>query len=109
MAAKTKVRKCHICERRPATTEQGYCHNCQQQLEAEKRRKRQPTPLKYLTYKGITVAFQRDGGDILKPQLVRRDPDKLPKSKLINLDTYCSGFTREQVKKLKRLCLSFAK
>jgi hypothetical protein len=57
----------------------------------------------------VTVAFHKDGGDKLEPQLVRRDPDKLPKRRLINLDKYCPGFTREQVKKLKRLCLSFAK
>jgi hypothetical protein len=106
---KTKVRKCQICGLRPASTERGFCKNCQAQCEAEKRRKQQPTPWRYVTYKGVTVAFHQDGGDKLEPQLVRRDPDKLPKSKLINLDKYCPGFTRDQVKKLKRLCLSFAK
>jgi len=48
-------------------------------------------------------------GEQLNPQYCGRDPDKLPKSRLINLDGYCRGYTRQQVKKLKRLCLSFAK
>jgi len=107
--AKAKVRKCHICCFRPASTERGFCKQCESQLEAEKRRKRKPVPFRYVTYRGVTVGFHNGDGDKLKPRLIWRDPDRLPKRRLINLDTYCPGFTREQVKKLKRLCLSFAK
>jgi len=112
--AKVKVRKCHICGVRPASTEQGFCNNCQSQLEADRRRKRPRKPFKYVTYRGITIALHKDGtndgkGDKFKTEFITRDPEKLPKSRLINLDTYCPGFTREQVKKLKKLCLSFAK
>jgi len=111
MATQVKVRKCHICGVRPASTEQGFCHNCQAQLEADRRRKRQASkPDKYVTYRGVTIAlFKKDGKDEYKPVFSTHDPDKLPKSKLINLDIYCPGFTREQIKKLKKLCLSFAK
>jgi predicted nucleic acid-binding Zn ribbon protein len=107
--AKVKVRKCHICRFRPASTERGFCNQCQAQLEAEKRRKREATAIRYVTYRGVTVGFHNGDGDKLIPRLIRRDPDRLPKRRLINLDMYCPGFTREQVKKLKRLCLSFAK
>jgi len=37
------------------------------------------------------------------------NPERIAKCRLINLDQYCRGFTRDQVKKLKRLCLAFAK
>jgi len=106
--AKVKTRKCHICARRPAATDTGYCLNCQQQLEAARRCKRADTPYRYVTYRGVTVALYQDG-DTYIPRRINRDPDKLPKRRLINLDIYCPGYTREQVKKLKRLCLSSAK
>jgi len=109
MATKVKVRKCHICGRRPASTEQGFCHNCQAQLEADRRRKRPAKPFKFVTYRGVTIALHKNGKDELKPEFITRDPEKLPKRLMVNLDTYCPGYTREQVKKLKRLCLSFAK
>jgi len=111
MATKTKVRKCHICNVRPATTEQGYCHNCQSQLDADRRSKRPQKSFRYVTYRGVTVGLHKHNGngDTLKVEYITRDPEKLPKSRMINLDTYCPGFTREQVKKLKRLCLRFAK
>ena len=107
--AKVNVRKCHICGVRPASTEQGYCNNCQSQLEADRHRKRPAKVVRFVTYRGTTVQFTNGKGDVLVPQLTRRDPEKLPKSRLINLDKYCPGYTREQVKKLKKLCLSFAK
>mgnify|MGYP001138718307 CR=1 FL=1 len=111
MATKAKVRKCHICGVRPATTEQGYCHNCQSQLDADRRSRRPAKPFRYVTYRGITVGLHRhkSNGDTFKAEFITKDPEKLPKSRMINLDTYCTGFTREQIKKLKRLCLSFAK
>jgi len=110
MATKTKVRKCHICGVRPASTEQGFCHNCQAQLEADRRRKRQSRKADYyVTYRGVTVALKKNGKDEYKAEFITNNPESLPKSKLINLDIYCPGYTREQIKKLKRLCLSFAK
>ena len=107
--ANATMRKCHICGLRPASTERGFCHNCQAQYEAEKRRKRAPMPYRYVTHRGVTVQFLKGEGEELKPQYCGRDPDKLPKRRLINLNQYCRGYTREQVKKLKRLCLRFAK
>jgi len=108
--ARTKVRKCLICGRRPAVSERGFCHNCLSSIDAEKRRKRQANKAdKYVTYHGVTVALFKNGNDTYRPVFDTRDPERLPKSRMINLDRYCAGFTREQVKKLKKLCLSFAK
>lgn len=110
MATKVQVRKCHICGVRPASTDQGFCHDCQASIEAERRRKRQARKAdKYVTYRGVTVALRKNGEGEYKAEFITRDPEKLPKSRLINLDIYCPGYTREQIKKLKRLCLSFAK
>lgn len=107
--ARPKARKCQICGVRPASTERGFCQNCHAKLEAEKRRNRTPAPFRYVTYRGVTVAFYKNGGDRLNPEIIKRDPENLPQKRLINLDQYCPGFTRQQVKKLKRLCLSVAK
>jgi len=110
MATKVKVRKCLICGVRPATTELGFCHNCQASIDAEKRRKRQARKAdKYVTYRGVTIALRKNGEDKYKAAFSTLNPERIPKSRLINLDIYCPGYTREQIKKLKRLCLSFAK
>jgi hypothetical protein len=109
MAVNGKVRKCHICGTRPASNGNGYCNNCQAKLDADKLRKTQQKPVKFVTFRGVTIKFVQGKGDKLIPQLTGCNPEKLPKSRLINLDKYCPGYTREQVKKLKRLCLSFAK
>jgi len=110
MATQVKVRKCLICGVRPATTDQGFCHNCQTSIDAEKRRKRQATNAdKYVTYRGVTVALRKNGEGEYKAAFSTVNPERIPKSRLINLDVYCPGYTREQIKKLKRLCLSFAK
>ena len=110
MATQVKVRKCHICGVRPASTDQGFCHDCQNSIDAERRRKREARKAdKYVTYRGVTLALHKNGKDEYKVEFITRNTDKLPKSRLINLDVYCPGYTREQIKKLKKLCLSFAK
>jgi len=100
--------KCIICEKRPAQTEAGYCLNCGGHIEAETKRKA-IKPFRYVTYKGNVVAFFKNGGDSLIPRLVTRKPECLPKKITLDLNTYIHGFTREQVKKLKRVVLSMAK
>jgi len=101
--AKAKVRKCLICEVRPSSNGQGYCKQCLSQIEAEKRRKMKPRPFRYLTYRGVTFEFRGENGSF-KPHIIAHNPETLPQKLLINLDKYCPGFSREQVKKLKRLC-----
>jgi hypothetical protein len=88
---------------------QSYCQYCTAQIEAEKRRKQKPQPFRYVTYQGTTIEFHSVGKGVFKAQYCGRNPDTLPQKLLINLDKWCEGFTREQVKKLKRQVLSFAK
>lgn len=109
MATQVKVRKCLICGVRPVA-ERGYCHDCLTSMAAEKRRKREARKAdKYVTYRDVTVALHGNGDGEYKASFSTLNPERIPKSRLINLDTYCAGYTREQIKKLKRLCRSFAK
>lgn len=111
MKTKQEVRKCLICEVRPASdaSTQGYCKHCISQIEADKRRKAKPLAFRYATYQGTTIEFRSNGNGTFKPYPITSNPDSLPQRLLINLDKYCAGFTRDQVKKLKRVILSFAK
>jgi hypothetical protein len=106
--AKVQVRKCLICGVRPSNG-QSYCKQCSSQIEAEKRRKAKPKPFRYVTYQGTTFEFRAGKNGTFVPHYTTRNPETLPQNLLINLNKYCDGFTREQVKKLKRLCLGFAK
>jgi hypothetical protein len=105
---KTRVRKCLICAIRPSNGE-PYCKHCSTQIEADKRHKQKPRPFRYVTYRGVTFEFRPAKGGRFIPHYIGRNPETLPKKLLIDLNKYCPGFDREQVKKLKRLCLSFAK
>lgn len=96
--------KCFICNTRPATSSSSaMCHNCRAKIGALKSTARQTEPFKYVTYQGSTVALVKNKAGRLSPVMTKRT--KFPKSKLINLDTYCEGFTREQIKNLKRVVL----
>jgi hypothetical protein len=99
--------KCIICERRPAR-DGAYCPNCNQKIEAEKRRAEPEKPVKFLTYRGHVVGLYRNGNGRLTPQLLQRSPENLPKSQTLNLNTYIPGFSREQIKKFKACVLQLA-
>lgn len=92
---------CIICDHRPAMRGGCRCHNCDQKVNSFRKASRHEQPVKFLTYQGAVVGFYPNGGKKLVPRLLKRNPDNLPKSKTINLNTYVEGFTREQVKKLK--------
>jgi len=110
MAKRANARKCLICNKRPAVTERGFCHDCNNSIVAERRRKRERNKAdKYVTYRGTTVALRMNGDDEYKVAYTTLNPERIAKCRLINLDQYCKGYTRHQVKKLKRLCLAFAK
>ena len=99
--------KCVICGKRPAR-EGAYCANCHNKIEAERRRRRQSTPERFITYRGHVVGLYRNGNGALEPRLLKRNPDLLPKKKTLNLNHYIEGFTREQVKRLKACILQLA-
>lgn len=102
--------KCAICERRPARTPESYCANCASQIDAErhKRAAQSDKPVKFLTYRSYVVGLYPNGNGTLKPQLLRRSPDNLPKTRTLDLNRYCDGFTRQEVKRFKACILQLA-
>ena len=99
--------KCVICERRPANG-MGFCSPCSNKLEAEHKRKDNGKPRFYLTYRGHVVALYPGGNGRLKPQLLRRSPDGLPKRNTVDLNVYCEGYSREVIKRFKACVLQSA-
>ena len=97
--------KCPICDRK---TQNGatYCQQHQRELallKAEKRRSKH-SAFKYIVYRGHVVGlFKHDGK--LVPSYVGMSTSGIPKSKLIDLDHYVNGYTREQVKTFKATVL----
>jgi len=102
------MHKCVICDRRPANDGDGYCTNCRAKIVADRRRRTNGKPEKYLTYRGYVVGLFRNGNSKLEGKLLNRKADKLPKTKTINLDIYCPGYTRDKVKEFKRAVLRLA-
>lgn len=100
--------KCVLCERRPAKTDDGYCTNCDQGLDAETRRRENNNPVKFLTYRGHVVGLYHNGGGSLIPRLLKRSPDNLPKKKTLNLNRYIEGFARAEIKRFKACVLQLA-
>jgi hypothetical protein len=99
--------KCVICERRPAK-ENGFCTPCGNKIDAERNARRKNQPRHFLTYRGHVVGLFSDGNGTLKGQLLRRNPEKLPRKKTINLNIYCEGYTREIIKRFKACVLQLA-
>ena len=102
---------CLICEVKPRYNGSRFCHDCEGKLKANGGTQKAVKPDYYLTYHGITVGFFRNERGKLTPRLLHRDifkvlPSgdvkcKVPTDKVINLDEYCPGYTREQVKRFK--------
>lgn len=120
-----RAKKCLICEFRPARLGQPYCHNCAQKIAAETARKVKQKPEKFLYYRGHWVGLYRESEDNFKPRYLGYAPfgqeikgsgkskpkvvsPKYPLSRTLNLDTYLKGFSREQVKNLKRCVLKLS-
>jgi len=49
------------------------------------------------------MEFRAGKNGTFVPTPIKRDPDSLPQGLTINLNGYCKGYTRQQVKKFKRL------
>lgn len=97
--------RCIICDKRPATQPHYRCANCDAKIKADQRHQKPVQPSNFLTYRGNVVGMYPNGGGVLKARLLMRNPSGLPKGKTINLDAYCEGYTREQVKRLKACVL----
>ena len=103
---------CTLCGKRPATRSavaQGHswCHLCATDIAAERKHKRErrswwKRAVRYAVWRGIGVAFMPNGNGKFTPKpLPASVLAKLPAQKTINLDKYCPGYTREQVKSFK--------
>ena len=99
---------CAICNHRPRAAGSAYCSNCQAKLDREKRLRRAEQAVKFATYQGHVVGFYRQQNGNLKPRLLQRKPEGLPKGKTLDLNHYIPGFTREEVKRLKSAILQLA-
>jgi len=104
------TQKCTICNHRPARTGEGYCKTCASQIEADKRHRKMQNekPVKYLTYRGSIVGLFKNGNGKLKARLLKGNPELLPKARTLDLNKYCPGFDRSQIKAFKACCLKLS-
>ena len=97
--------KCVICEKRPANGN-GQCVQCSGKIAKMGKRKEQPRH--FLTYRGHVVGLYPNGDKALKPRLLGRSAEHLPKGKTIDLNHYCPGYSREVIKRFKACVLQLA-
>jgi hypothetical protein len=97
--------KCLICDLQPRATDSLYCHNCGAKLKVHAAKNREPST--FLVYQDNVVGLipnghkDSEGRELFTPVLLKRKPEGLPKGKTVDLNVYCEGYTREQIKHLK--------
>jgi len=101
--------KCVICDVRPVNgNPEGMCAHCYARVERERQIHRPEKPYRYVTYQGQVVGiFRSQNNGKLFPRLLKRSPDRLQKSITLDLNCYLEGFSRDQIKKLKKCVLQF--
>jgi len=99
--------KCVICSTRPAKVG-GFCIECDSRISADTNRRKKLQPRHFLTYRGHVVGLFPNGDGVLKASLLRRNPERLPKTKTFDLNRWCDGFTREKIKDFKACVLKLA-
>jgi hypothetical protein len=100
--------KCPLCDRKHKNGG-AYCRACQIALDKDKieEKKRQSVNLnavKFVHYQGHVVGFFNKKGKLIA-RYIGMGLSHIPKGKLINLDEYCPGFDREQIKRFKAVVL----
>ena len=101
--------KCMICEQRPARRDKGgFCAQCYGHIERERKARAPIEPLHYLTYRGYVVGLYPNGGDRLKARLETRSAEGLPKRKTLDLNVWCEGYSRDQIREFKACVLKLA-
>jgi len=103
--------KCPICDRKHKS-DGLYCRGCQTEIDREKRElhKRQNpngNAVKFLHYQGHVVGFFRKNGHLVA-RYIGMSLSGIPKGKLINLDEYCPGFDRKQIRHFKTTVLKLS-
>lgn len=101
------VEKCAICDHRPAK-EKGICPTCQSQIQKDWGRRAADKPKHFFTYRGHVVGLFSVGGGELRPRLLNRKAENLPKLKTLDLNTYLVGFDRVKIKAFKACVLQLA-
>ena len=104
-------RRCFLCDRRPKANGGMYCRMCQREMDQAGRERKQRCDAwkqawQFLHWKGVVVGLYpasngADGRPMVKPRRVFKELGQLPKAKVIDLDTYIPGFTRQQIKEMK--------
>ncbi len=102
-----QTQKCIICEQRPAR-QAGICAQCGRHIEHECQVGVRIEPRYYLTYRDAVVGLYPNGGDVLKARLLKREASHLPKGKTIDLNGWCEGFDRSQIRKMKATVLQLS-
>lgn len=100
--------KCPICSRKHKN-EGVHCRTCQAALDKDEVKERRQqnqngNAVKFVHYQGHVVGFFRKNSH-LEPRYIGMSLSGIPKTRLINLDAYCPGFDRSQIKKLKSVVL----
>ena len=109
-----------LCGTRPVAhdgeaAEKLRCRQCHNGIEQEKaqRKGNGQKVIRFMTYRGIVIA-QIEGPRPVnwgktkrcrRWERVYKDPAKLPKRRTMDLNAYCQGYQREQIKRLKAMVL----
>lgn len=98
---------CDLCKRRPHRKGDFLCRPCRKTYDGFADESRpQETPLlqrafKVAYWRGAAIVYVPEG-DYFRPVFAGfKSPEKLPKGKLLNLDEYIPGYSREQIKAMK--------
>ncbi len=107
--------RCAICERPyrlRSNGDNGFCQECKRNIEREqnrsKRRKSRQSwrfrLYKVVHHRGHLVGFYEKPGEPEKLQVkpLGVSVESVPKSLLVDLDKYCPGYDRQQVKRMKK-------
>ncbi len=100
---------CCMCGKRTPMAGKSRCHNCEQKIQADctRARKRGPGFWKYIVWHTEVVGVRRVGNGKVTYEFLKREPyDKdgklrLPAAKTIDLNKYCPGYDRDQIKHMK--------
>ncbi len=99
--------KCIICSERPARGG-GFCPQCGGKVKKTTREAKTVQPKHFLTYREIVVGLYPIKDGKLRAELLKRSHEKLPKGRTVNLNQFCTGYTRQTIKRFKACCLSLA-
>lgn len=103
--------KCPICNRKHKN-EGIHCRTCQAALDKDraklhKRQNPNGNAVKFAAYQGHVIGFFRKNSHLVA-RYIGMSLSSIPKTKLINLNEYCPGYDRSQIKRLKATVLSLS-